>query len=508
MADIQFPYHPRPWAKPLHGLMASTSFRALVAIVHRRAGKSWMGAAAICLAALTVPGRYGIIGPQLKTMKAIFWPLLKTYLAGIVPSDNFRVGDLTITLPCVNGGESLISIHSAGDADQGSNIRGLQFQGILVDEADQVGAEAFWGEIWPTQANLDHPWVIITGTPRGDQLLADLLRQAEHTPGWHGAQLSVYDTGVISPTEIEVTKAMMPPDQFAREMEARSDVGTADQLIKIEHILAALRRLVPEYERRMNAEVHPLVMGIDIGRLNDATVMCLRQGPIVHDFIELREATTQQIAIIALNIARERQVDAVFVDAGSMGISVIDVMIQLGLNPIGINFGGTAIDAERYSNRRAEMFDAVRAWSEKPNASLPDQKGDTRLQKELTAPTFKLNATNKLQIEAKANIKKRLGFSTDHLDSLALTFSVSIATPGLHDGALRNKAEQGRVEDDARIQRADDGSRYTSSRRTAIARGDTQDEDFDAHAPGYQAFDPYDDNPQDYDHAPRGVPAW
>jgi hypothetical protein len=508
MADIQFPYTPRPWAKPLHQLMSSTSFRALVAVVHRRAGKSWMGAAAICLAALTVPGRYGIIGPQLKTMKAIFWPLLKTYLAGIVPADNFRVGDLTITVPCVGGGESIISIHSAGDADQGSNIRGLQFQGLLVDEADQIGAEAFWGEIWPTQANLTNPWIIITGTPRGDQLLADLLRQADRTPGWHGVALSVYDTGVIHPDEIATTKAMMPPDQFAREMEARTDVGTADQLIKIENILAALRRPVSEHERRENAEVHPLVLGIDIGRLNDATVMCLRQGPIVHEFVELREATTQQIAITALNIARERQVDAVFVDAGSMGISVIDVMIQLGLNPIGINFGGTAIDAERFSNRRAEMFDAVRAWSEKPNASLPDQKGDTRLQKELTAPTFKLNASNKLQIEAKADIKKRLGHSTDSLDALALTFAASVATPGLYDGALRNKAEQSRADEDARVQRAADGSTYTSSRRTGIARGDAKTEEFDPHEAEHDAFDPYDDSPDTHDHTPRGIPAW
>lgn len=496
MSDMKFPFTPRPWSTELFKLMSSTSFRALVLIVHRRAGKSWMGCAAIVMAALHTPGRYGIVGPQLKTMKAIFWPLLRHFLGDIVPKDNFRVGDLTVTVPCAGGGESLISIHSAGDADQGSNIRGLQFQGLFVDEADQIGTESFWGELWPTQTNLDKPWIVVSGTPRGDMLLADLLRQADRTDGWHGSQLGVYDTKVLAQSEIDLTEAQMPPNQFAREMLARTDVGTEDQIIKIEHVLSCLNRTVGEFERRDIVQSYPLVMGVDIGRLNDETVMALRQGPVVYEFIRMKGATTQEIALRALNICRERRVDALFVDAGSMGISFIDVMQQLGLNPVAINFGGSATDGERYGNKRAEMFDRVRAWTEKANSALPDQKGDTHLQKELTAPLFKLNASNKLQIEPKDAIKKRLGHSTDALDALALTFAASPATASMPSHHyLGNPAEMRARETDARIEKGADGSRYSSARRTALHRQRTQPEQFVPYDDS-DAFDPYAETDQ------------
>ncbi|MEL6799857.1 MAG: hypothetical protein AAFO80_08255 [Pseudomonadota bacterium] len=492
MADpIRFPYQPRDWAKPLHKLLSSTSTRAIIALVHRRGGKSWFGAASIVLGALTVPGRYGIVGPQQRTMKAIFWPVLQHFLKD-VPGCEWRIGDLSVTLPCTGGGTSTISIHSAGDQDSGSNIRGLAFQGLLIDEADQIGEEAFFGEILPTQANLTHAWMVVSGTPRGDQLLASLLRQANATPGWHGFQLGVYDTGVFSAEEVKTLAEATPFQQFAREYLARTDVGTADQLIKIQHVLRALENTVSEHQLKEYLQSYPVIMGVDIGRLNDETVWCLRCGPVVTQFIRARELSTQDIAFRTRSLVEQHGVDATFVDAGSMGISVIDVMRQLHLNPTAVNFGGTADDPMRFSNKRAEMMDRVRAWTERHDASLPTDQG-VQLQKELTSPTFSLNSGNKLVIEAKASIKKRLGHSTDALDSLALTFASNVHNPRLDaDGRILSSLPKD--------YRGANGAKYASSKLTAELMGkERAHREFDPYAPQKDEWDPYGDSNNEWD---------
>lgn len=491
MADIQFPYSPREWAIPMHKLLASTATRALVCILHRRAGKSYFGVASIVTGALTRPGSYGIIGPHRATMKAIFWPLLQELLAD-VPGVEFRVGDLQVSVPVLDGSgrKSTISIHSAGDDASGSNIRGLKFLGLFVDEVGNIGADALWGEIWPTQSGLENPWAVFAGTPRGDDALADLFRDTEGRDGWHGIQLGVYDTGLFSAKEIAETKAAMPTDQFLREMCVRLDIGDASQLIKVEDVQAAMQRTLPQAELRDLQKTQPLVAGVDVSRIGDDSVIALRRGHAVVKIIRVpAPIETQALAFRVLNVCREYEVDLLTVDAGSMGIAVIDVMRQLGLFPIGINFGGSADDPVRYLNKRAEIYDRLRAWVEKPNSVLPPD--DLRLRKELTATRFKLNASQKLQLEAKASVKARLGTSPDAADALALTFAGSATAPSIIESDAFAQASSRRGAEDARVEKGVDGSKYSSARRTAAYYNDQHQ--------GSGEFDPYaEDNEHGY----------
>ncbi|MEO1639242.1 MAG: hypothetical protein AAFU41_08345 [Pseudomonadota bacterium] len=485
MTELNFAYAPREWAKPLHARLGQPSTRAIVAILHRRAGKSYFGAASIILGALSRAGSYGIIGPHRATMKAIFWPLLREMLQGI-PNVDIRVGDLTVTVPVLDGSgrTSTISIHSAGDDNQGSNIRGLKFHGIFVDEVGNIGSDALWGEIWPTQSGLENPWAIFAGTPRGYDALADLFRSCDARPGWSGIQLGVYDTNIFSAEEIETTREAMPREQFEREMLVRLDVGTSNQLIKIEHVQACMARSLSQADHLDLKASQPLVCGVDVGRLNDASVIVLRRGHAVIDIVRVPSpCETQELAFRVLNICRQNDVDLLTVDAGAMGIAVCDVMRQIGLFPVPVNFGSRPDDPERYANKRAEVYDRMRAWTEKASSILPK---DLRLQKELSATRFKLSSTNKLQLESKADIKSRLGTSPDAADAIALTFAVSESVaPSLAQRALD-------VLRDRDFTRGADGSRYSSVNKFPNREIDPYD---DTHR---EVFDPFDDSGPTY----------
>ena len=88
-----------------------------------------------------------------------------------------------------------------------------------------------------------------------------------------------------------------------------------------------------------------------------------------------------------------------------------------------IPFGSRAVKAEKFVNRRAEIWTAVRDWI-RNGGKLPRSE---QLLAELAAPTYSYDSQCRIKLEAKEEIKKRLeGKSTDLVDALALTFAVHL----------------------------------------------------------------------------------
>jgi hypothetical protein len=109
--------------------------------------------------------------------------------------------------------------------------------------------------------------------------------------------------------------------------------------------------------------------------------------------------------------------DFIAVDAtGGYGAGVEDMLKQMGMSVNPVNFASKASD-ERYFNKRSEMWYEMAEWV-KRGGSIPK---DPTLVKELTAPHYYIQ-NGKFRLEEKDIIKKRLGFSPDIADALALTF--------------------------------------------------------------------------------------
>ena len=176
------------------------------------------------------------------------------------------------------------------------------------------------------------------------------------------------------------------------------------------------------FEPKMDGSTSPLVIGLDIARFgDDATVFCFRKGRWCFKFEEYAKKDTVEIANIATNLIRELKPARLFLDDGGVGGGVYDILKDRGFGEIvrGVNFGARAIDDERYANRRAEMWDAVREWLT-GNVQLPE---DDKLLDDLCSVNKKYDQKGRLQLESKDDVKKRLGRSPDKADALALTFA-------------------------------------------------------------------------------------
>ena len=112
------------------------------------------------------------------------------------------------------------------------------------------------------------------------------------------------------------------------------------------------------------------------------------------------EATRREVSAIIT--------DAVFIDGGGVGAGVVDRA----------NYD---TNAERYANKRAEMWGTMRTWLQ--TGGIPD---DQTLLTDLSGPWYFFNPRNEIVLERKEDMKKRGLASPDMADALALTFAYPV----------------------------------------------------------------------------------
>jgi hypothetical protein len=146
-----------------------------------------------------------------------------------------------------------------------------------------------------------------------------------------------------------------------------------------------------------------------------------RQGLVAFPPTVLRNLDGEQIAGHTAAKHRDWPLDGLFVDStGGWGWDAISAMRRLGLEPVGIEFSGKALNP-LYFNKRTEMHFDLAAWVKQGGAlpPIPD------LVAELTTPTYSFKG-DKMLLEPKDSIKERLGRSPDLADGAALTFAYPV----------------------------------------------------------------------------------
>lgn len=159
-------------------------------------------------------------------------------------------------------------------------------------------------------------------------------------------------------------------------------------------------------------------LGIDVARFGaDSSVMFPRQGIVAFNPVELKGAAADEVSGRVLVAKHKWGSECEFVDGtGGYGGGVCDFLRVHGASPVEVNFSGKAQDP-RYFNARSEMWFRMAEWV-KNGGCLPR---NDQLRKELVAPTYTFQG-GKFRLEDKDHIKKRLGYSPDFADALALTF--------------------------------------------------------------------------------------
>ncbi len=409
---IDLGFRPRPWQTD--SLKRRKRFN--VEVVHRRGGKTVVKIMRMIDAALRCAKpmpRYGYVAPLLKQAKAIAWEYLKAYTRPI-PGMVINESELYVEIP---SNKARIRIFGADNPD---SLRGLYFDGLVLDEVADMEPGLWTSILLP--AVLDRQgWADFIGTPKGINLFSELYFKAIKDPDWFAAIRTVYDTGALSPEEIELARSSMPENAFRQEFMCDFTAGSANALISLETVNEAMGKHLRSDQFGFAAKV----LGVDVARQgDDRTAIFRRQGLASWTPVVMRGADSMAVAArVAAEIA-EWQPDAVFVDgSGGYGAGVIDRLRQLGHRPFEIQFGGKP-DDPRFVNKRTEMFWKMAEWL-RAGGTLPEMP---ELKVELCAPTYDHdNARGVLTLESKDDIKARMGHSPDLADALALTFAASVA---------------------------------------------------------------------------------
>lgn len=208
---IVIPYKPRQHFVALH----AETCRFIFLVAHRRAGKSVFAINHMIRAALrntrqNPPPRYAYVGPSFDQTKDLIWGYLKQF-AGVIPGVRFLEGDLMCVLP--NGA----SIRLYGGAAAYERMRGLYFDGIMLDEFPLLNPAVFSTVVRPCLADY-RGWAIISGTSNGDDHFAALKKRNENKPNWAIYSIPVTQTDALHPDEVIEMTQDMTAEEYAREM--------------------------------------------------------------------------------------------------------------------------------------------------------------------------------------------------------------------------------------------------------------------------------------------------
>jgi hypothetical protein len=165
----------------------------------------------------------------------------------------------------------------------------------------------------------------------------------------------------------------------------------------------------------------PRIIGVDVARYgDDATVILIRQGNRILEKAIYRQKSTTEVAGLVARAISVYQPSAVFVDVVGIGAGVVDQLRALGHGVIGVNAGESASEPQRFRNLRAEMWSKMRDWLRDSGCLDPH---DTELAAQLMGIEYGYDASERLQLERKEDLKARGMASPDIADSLALTFA-------------------------------------------------------------------------------------
>ena len=413
MAEIVIPYKPRFPQTEIHEKLEQ--FRFVVLVAHRRMGKTVMVVNHLIKQALLCPremGLFAYVAPFKNQAKNIAWNYLKKFTKP-VPGRIVNEQELFVQLP--SGAK--IRIFGADNPDA---LRGLYFDGIVLDEVAQMEPYV-WNEVIRPALSDRNGFAVFIGTPKGINLFHELYARARsgEDKGWYAALYRADETGVLPPEELASLRKDMSDNAYRQEYLCDFTASSEDVLITIDLVADACART------RTESDIAglPVILGVDVARFgDDSSVIFRRQGLCAFEPLEFKGLDNMELAARVMVQIVEHSPQAVFIDAGR-GEGVIDRLRQLGHSVVEVNFGGQAFRPERYINKRTEMWAELAAWL-KAGGTLPN---NLELKTDLSTPSYSFDSAGRMVLESKDKIKERLGRSPDLADALALTFAMPVA---------------------------------------------------------------------------------
>jgi hypothetical protein len=405
---ITIPYKPRELQKRLHAGIEAHRFSVIVA--HRRFGKTLAVVNHLikqaCLCPKVSP-RFGYIAPFREQAKLIAWDYLKRFTS-VIPGTKANESDLTVTLP----NKAVIRIFGADNPDA---LRGMYFDGVVLDEVAQMKPDV-WDEIITPSLADRKGFAVFIGTPKGLNKFYEIYQAALKDPDWYAELFDVTNTDALDQEEIDLQRSIMPPNKFRQEYMCDFSASVEDALISIDLVSAAYGKVI---QQGMHSTM-PIVIGVDVARFgDDKSIIYVRQGLATLQVRKFHGIDLYQFSENVMHSINEHKPDGVFIDVVGLGAGVVDMLKHKNYDVSGINVGSKPSNEAQFVNKRAEIWWRMREWFELGGA-IPE---DPELRLELVTPLYSYDAANRIKLEKKEDMKARREASPDIADALALTFS-------------------------------------------------------------------------------------
>ena len=312
---------------------------------------------------------------------------------------------------------------SATQEEQGRTLSGLhsEYVIVLIDESGDIpvsvlksGEQAMsnckWGKIVQAGNPISHAGMLYAAS-------TDLADQ------WFSINITGDPDNPKRSKRIDITWAREQIEKYGRHdpwvkayILGEFPEAGFNQLLSPDEVLRSMNRSYKDHEFA-HAQKR---IGVDAARFgDDPWVFFPRHGMVAYHPLELRGMRTDDIAARLIKGKQKFDSELEFVDGtGGYGSGVIDALYSAGHEPQEIHFSSKALDG-RYFNKRTEMWFLMADWV-KDKGQLPK---DNILKKELCSPMYTFQ-NGKMKLEDKDQIKKRLGFSPNRADALALTFAL------------------------------------------------------------------------------------
>jgi len=312
-------------------------------------------------------------------------------------------------------------------AEKPEALQGIHSENVLliIDEASGVPEQIFVAGLG--SMSTEGAQTIMAGNPTRD---SGFFYEAFNKNGewWFKVHISCVGHPRVSPDfirQIRETYGETSNEYLVRVLGEFPRAGD-DTIIPREIIEAAVGRPIAP-----PPTTTPVIWGLDCARFgDDLSALCKRRSYMILEPIKTwAKLDTMELAAAIhteykATPAEDRPAE-ILVDVINMGGGVVDRLYMLGLPVRGINVSEGSTDS-RYLNQRAELWWRAREWFFERKCVM--QEEDVDLVEELVRVKKKFSTTGRLQVESKADMKRRGEKSPDRADAFILTFASDHAT--------------------------------------------------------------------------------
>ncbi|MEE8114930.1 MAG: hypothetical protein V3T23_11330 [Nitrososphaerales archaeon] len=315
---------------------------------------------------------------------------------------------------------------------------------IVFDQASGL-PKTFYNAAEGLMTSANVKWLCISNTATSDGEFANICMPNRKTAygDWHVIPITALESpnviagenifpGLIAHDWVEKRrKAWGEADPLYKIFVEAKFIDSAEMTVLTAALIDNMEKLNPWYMPGVEEET--LEVGIDVARSGlDKTVLSYRQGNQLHRVRSVTGHNNKQIVALLKdeNIRIQNRLDtpvtSIKIDVIGFGADVYDRVIDENLPAIAVNNSGAALDNERFLNVRAEMAWSFRDRLDNHEASMKEceieEDDKERLLADMAAMRYEITTAGKVQIIDKKALKKILGRSPDHWDSVVMAY--------------------------------------------------------------------------------------